>query len=57
MQMNASKEKKPVGGGKEGKQIYREKMKFLPAQHNEEMAGHGFAPNLLEKPDLKIHVK
>lgn len=55
--MNASKEKKPVGGGKEGKQIYREKMKFLPAQHNEEMAGHGFAPNLLEKPDLKIHVK
>ena len=38
-----------VGGGK---QII-DQMKFLSVQHNEKMAGHGFAPNLWEKPDLK----
>lgn len=38
-------------GGKGSKS--REKTKFLLAQHNEEMIGHGFAPYLLEKPDLK----
>lgn len=50
--MSASKEKKTVEV-RRGKQIYIDKMKFLSVKHNEKMAGHGFAPDLWKKLDLR----